>query len=84
MYASARRESAVPDAADGTIITNKAIDVFCPYKFLNPAVFGNSFYAFRNRYFDMVGYGNHTDPEDEHDGRADAADSQHRVPGYEG
>ena len=44
----------------GTIITNKAIDVFSPYKYLNPAVFGNSFYAFRNRYFDMVGYGNHT------------------------
>ena len=44
----------------GTIITNKAIDVFSPYKFLNPAVFGNSFYAFRNRYFDMIGYGNHT------------------------
>ncbi|MEN6635998.1 MAG: SNF2-related protein, partial [Clostridiaceae bacterium] len=30
----------------GTIITNKAIDVFSPYKFLNPAVFGNSFYTF--------------------------------------
>ena len=44
----------------GTIITNKAIDVFSPYKFLNPTVFGSSFYAFRNRYFDMVGYGNHT------------------------
>ena len=44
----------------GTIITNKAIDVFSPYKFLNPAVFGNSFYAFRNHYFDMTGYGNHT------------------------
>ena len=44
----------------GTIITNKAIDVFSPYKFLNPAVFGNSYYAFRNRYFDMTGYGNHT------------------------
>ena len=44
----------------GTIITNKAIDVFSPYKFLNPSVFGNSFYAFRNRYFDMTGYGNHT------------------------
>ncbi len=44
----------------GTIITNKAIDVFSPYKFLNPMVFGNSFYAFRNRYFDMTGYGNHT------------------------
>lgn len=44
----------------GTVITNKAIDVFSQYKFLNPAVFGQSFYAFRNRYFDMVGYGNHT------------------------
>ena len=43
----------------GTIITNKAIDIFSPYKFLNPAVFGNSFYAFRNRYFDMTGYGQH-------------------------
>ena len=34
--------------------------MFSPYKFLNPTVFGSSFYAFRNRYFDMVGYGNHT------------------------
>ena len=44
----------------GTVITNKAIDVFSQYKFLNPAVFGQSFYVFRNRYFDMTGYGNHT------------------------
>lgn len=44
----------------GTVITNKALDVFSQYKFLNPAIFGQSFYAFRNRYFDMVGYGNHT------------------------
>ena len=44
----------------GMVITNKAIDVFSQYKFLNPAIYGNSFYAFRNRYFDMVGYGNHT------------------------
>ena len=44
----------------GTVITNKAIDVFSQYKFLNPSIYGNSFYAFRNRYFDMVGYGNHT------------------------
>ena len=34
--------------------------MFSQYKFLNPAIYGNSFYAFRNRYFDMVGYGNHT------------------------
>jgi len=44
----------------GTVITNKALDVFSQYKFLNPTIFGNSFYTFRNRYFDMVGYGNHT------------------------
>jgi len=44
----------------GTIITNKALDVFSPYKFLNPAVFGTSFYSFRNRYFDMTGYGLYT------------------------
>ncbi|MCL1965297.1 MAG: DEAD/DEAH box helicase [Firmicutes bacterium] len=44
----------------GTIITNKALDVFSQYKFLNPAIFGNSFYTFRNRYFDMTGYGGYT------------------------
>lgn len=44
----------------GTPVTNKAIDIFSQYKFLDPAVFGQSFYAFRNRYFDMTGYGNHT------------------------
>lgn len=44
----------------GTVITNKALDVFSQYKFLNTQVFGSSFYAFRNKYFDMTGYGNHT------------------------
>lgn len=44
----------------GTLITNKEIDVFSQYKFVNPQVFGNSFYAFRNRFFDMTGYGLHT------------------------
>jgi SNF2 family DNA or RNA helicase len=44
----------------GTVITNKAIDVFSQYKFLNPRIFGQSFFTFRNRYFDMTGYGNHT------------------------
>ena len=44
----------------GTVITNKALDVFSQYKFLNPNVFGNSFYVFRNKYFDMMGYGNYT------------------------
>ncbi len=44
----------------GTVITNKPLDVFSQYKFADPRVYGQSFYLFRNRYFDMVGYGNHT------------------------
>ena len=44
----------------GTLITNKEIDVFSQYRFINNEIFGTSFYAFRNRYFDMLGYGNHT------------------------
>jgi SNF2 family DNA or RNA helicase len=43
----------------GTLITNKELDVFSEYRFLNSSIFGTSFYSFRNRYFDMVGYGNH-------------------------
>ncbi len=43
----------------GTLITNKEIDVFSQYKFVNKNIFGTSFYTFRNRYFDMTGYGNH-------------------------
>ncbi|GHU73370.1 hypothetical protein AGMMS49992_11700 [Clostridia bacterium] len=44
----------------GTLITNKALDVFSQYKYLNPSIFGDSFYSFRNRYFYMTGYGRHT------------------------
>ena len=44
----------------GTIITNKPVDVFSQYKFCDPTVFGASFYQFRNRYFDMVGFGGYT------------------------
>ena len=44
----------------GTVITNREIDVFSQYRFLDPQIFGTSFYAFRNRYFDMGGYGQHT------------------------
>ena len=44
----------------GTLITNKEIDVFSQYKFVNPAIFGSNFYRFRNRYFYMSGYGLHT------------------------
>lgn len=43
----------------GTVITNRELDVFSQYRYLNRKVFGDSFYVFRNRYFDMVGYGNH-------------------------
>lgn len=44
----------------GTVITNKELDVFSQYRFLNRCIFGDSFYIFRNHYFDMVGYGNYT------------------------
>lgn len=44
----------------GTPVTNKAIDIFSQYKFLNPGIFGSSFYTFRSRYFYMTGYGQHT------------------------
>ena len=43
----------------GTVITNRELDVFSQYRYLNRKVFGDSFYVFRNRYFDLVGYGNH-------------------------
>ena len=43
----------------GTLITNHTEDVFSPYKFLNPAVFGNSYYSWRSLYFDSYGYGNY-------------------------
>ena len=40
----------------GTVITNRELDVFSQYRFFNPQIFGTSFYAFRNQYFDMDGY----------------------------
>lgn len=43
----------------GTVITNHESDVFSQYRFMDRTVFGDSFYRFRNRYFDMTGYGNH-------------------------
>ena len=43
----------------GTLITNKEIDVFSQDKFVEPRIFGSSFFQFRNRYFDMGGYGGH-------------------------
>ena len=44
----------------GTVITNREIDVFSQYFFVEPEVFGRSFFAFRNKYFYMGGYGSHT------------------------
>lgn len=44
----------------GTPVTNKALDIFSQYKFLNLAIYGRSFYVFRSRYFFMTGYGEHT------------------------
>lgn len=43
----------------GTLITNRELDVWSQYRFVNPTIFGVSFYVFRNHFFDMVGYGNH-------------------------
>lgn len=44
----------------GTLITNKEIDVFSQYRFVDKNIFGSSFYSFRNTYFDMGGYGQYT------------------------
>ena len=41
----------------GTPVTGKELDVFSEYRFANSEIFGTSFYAFRNRYFYMGGYG---------------------------
>ncbi len=43
----------------GTPVQNNAIDLFSQYRFLDKNVFGTSFYAFRNRYAIMGGYGNY-------------------------
>ena len=44
----------------GTVISNRELDVWSQYRFLNPDIFGKSFFSFRNKYFYMTGYGNHT------------------------
>jgi SNF2 family DNA or RNA helicase len=43
----------------GTPITNGPMEFFSQYKFLNPSIFGNSFYSFRSRYATMGGYQNY-------------------------
>lgn len=42
----------------GTPVQNNAIDIFSQYRFLDPTVFGSSFYAFRGRYAIMGGFNN--------------------------
>ena len=44
----------------GTVITNKEIDIFSQYRYLDKSIFGDSFYKWRNYYFTMGGYGLHT------------------------
>ena len=43
----------------GTPVQNSALDLYSQYRFLDPSVFGANFYAFRNRYCQMGGYGGH-------------------------
>jgi len=40
----------------GTVMPHSPMDVFSQYKFLDPGVFGTSYYKFRNRYAVMGGY----------------------------
>ncbi|MGN1318328.1 MAG: DEAD/DEAH box helicase [Lachnospirales bacterium] len=40
----------------GTPVQNNAIDLYSQYRFLDPNVFGDNFYAFRNRYAIMGGF----------------------------
>ena len=42
----------------GTVITNKAFDVFSQYKFLNPTIFGSNYTSFKNLYFDELKFVN--------------------------
>lgn len=43
----------------GTPVQNNAVDLYSQYRFLDPAVYGVNFYAFKNRYCIMGGYGQH-------------------------
>lgn len=40
----------------GTPVTQNPLDIWSQYRFLDPSIFGRSFYAFRNRYAIMGGY----------------------------
>ena len=43
---------------DGTPITKNLFDVFSPFKFLSPSVFGENYYAYRSQYAVMGGFKN--------------------------
>lgn len=43
----------------GTPVQNNAVDLYSQYRFLDPAVYGANFYAFKNRHCIMGGYGQH-------------------------
>lgn len=43
----------------GTPVQNNAVDLYSQYRFLDLAVYGANFYAFKNRYCIMGGYGQH-------------------------
>ena len=45
-------------ALSGTPITQDVQDLFGQYKFLDPSVFGDNFYAYRARYCRLGGFGN--------------------------
>ena len=40
----------------GTPVQNDAMDIFSQYRFLDPAIFGQNYYTFRNRYAVMGGF----------------------------
>ena len=40
----------------GTPVQNEAVDIFSQYRFLDPSIFGDNFFAFRGRYCEMGGF----------------------------
>lgn len=62
----------------GTLITNREMDVFSQYRFIDHTVFGKYFLSFRDTYFDMIGYGNHT-PVFREDKKEDFLNTMHSV-----
>jgi SNF2 family DNA or RNA helicase len=53
------RAAAYRLALTGTPITQSPLDLYSQYRFLDPSIFGPSYYAFRNRYAVMGGFQEH-------------------------